>query len=164
MPRILLHPPSGTSTLPSGANPLPQLLHTPSGLAILELQGSINVPAAPSQTSGLTSDEQHAGYTNETPVGRLAFPAYSAANPPEDTAWMKRVYLYVGKHQRLAGEVKKLAKPLAVICRRVGPAADVETMAVDGVSNEEELEIAEIVRFKVIFSQRPEPVGGEMAV
>ncbi len=63
---------------------------------------------------------------------------------------MKRVHLYVGQHQRLTGEVKKLPNPVAIIRKRDGGGAS----AVG-----DELEIAEIVHFKVIFSSRPEPVG-----
>ena len=63
---------------------------------------------------------------------------------------MKSVHLYVGQHQRLTGEVKKLPNPVAVIRKR-----DRGEAAAEG----EELEIAEIVYYKVIFSSRPEPVG-----
>jgi chromosome transmission fidelity protein 8 len=70
----------------------------------------------------------------------------------DDTSWHKRVYLYVGKHQRLTGEVKKLPKPMAVLRKREAAG---ET---DG--GESELEIAEIVYYKLLFAHRPEPVGG----
>lgn len=63
---------------------------------------------------------------------------------------MKRVHLYVGQHQRLTGEVKKLPNPVAVIRKRDNGEA---------IADGEELEIAEIVYFKIIFSSRPEPVG-----
>lgn len=69
---------------------------------------------------------------------------------------MKKVYLYVGKYQRLTGEVKKLGKPLAVI-RKVDEAYN---GAGEGSgSSSEALEIVDIVKFKVLFSGRPEPVG-----
>ncbi|KIW06325.1 hypothetical protein, variant [Verruconis gallopava] len=84
-----------------------------------------------------------------TSVGRLLFPAYSSSAPKEDTAWMKRVYLYVGKHQRLTGEVKKLPKPMGILRRR--PKASTE--------DADELEIVEVVRHKIVFSTRPEPVS-----
>ncbi|KAJ5662765.1 hypothetical protein N7462_011691 [Penicillium macrosclerotiorum] len=155
MPSIQLHPhPSGpatsaTATAPSYPinNPLPQLLRTPSGLALLELQGTINVP---------TSDNEQAEYANEfdaeksvsyeTPIGKLMFPDYSPQNP-DDTKWMKRAYLYVGRYQRMTGEVKKLPRPIAVLQKRAESA---------GV---EELEVVEIVRYKVFFKNRPEPVN-----
>lgn len=65
--------------------------------------------------------------------------------------------MYVGKHQRLTGEVKKLAKPLAVLRRR--RAEDTEQSYANPLS-QEELEIAEIIQYKVLFAHRPEPVGG----
>lgn len=94
----------------------------------------------------------------ETSVGRLVFPLYNGGNS-DDTKWMKRVYLYVGKHQRLTGEVKKLPKALGIIRKREMQA---ETMNIDGENQDgEELEIVEIVKFKVVFSHRPEPVSEE---
>ena len=92
--------------------------------------------------------------SDSTPIGRLVFSNYSSANSPEDTAWMKKVYLYVGKHQRLTGEVKKLAKPLGVVRRK--SRAEAEGQA----EHRDELEIVEVVSWKVVFSSRPEPVGG----
>jgi len=149
MPAIPVYPPGSSSQDHTTYNPLPELLQTPSGLAILELQGTIHVPPLSSEddsTSEDVSTPQHA----ETAVGKLVFPSYSASNPPEDTSWMKRVYLYVGKHQRLTGEVKKLPKAMGIMRKR------------EGVGNGiEELEIMEIVRHKIVFSQRPEPVGNE---
>ena len=63
---------------------------------------------------------------------------------------MKKVHLYVGQHQRLTGEVKKLPNPVAVIRKRNSG---------EIIAEGDELEIAEIVYFKVLFSSRPEPVG-----
>lgn len=61
----------------------------------------------------------------------------------------------------MTGEVKKLAKPLAILRRRDGGGgAEGERR---GTGAGEELEVAEIVRFKVLFASRPEPVGGEVA-
>ncbi|KAF2489376.1 hypothetical protein BU16DRAFT_544765 [Lophium mytilinum] len=142
MPSVPLHlPGANSSTLPA-PNPLPTLLQTPSGLALLELQGTIHAPTA--EESVPSADKSLAE------IGKLVFPLYSELTGQEDTKWMKRVYLYVGKHQRMTGEVKKLGKPLGVLARR--KAED------DG----EELEILEVVRYKIVFSSRPEPVGGEV--
>ena len=119
-------------------NPLPNLLQTPSGLAIIEIQGTINIPPPePNQES--------------THVGRLVFPNYDADDPDGDANWQKTVHLYVGKHQRMTGEVKKLPNPFAILSKR--------EQSEEG-SEGDELEIAEIVYYKVIFSHRPEPVGG----
>lgn len=117
--------------------PLPKLIQTPSGLALLELQGSINLP-----------DD-----SETVQIGSIEFPEYREdALDPTSTAWMKRVYLYVGQHQRLTGEVKKLPRPVAVIRRKGGGDGDGEE------GGKEELEVVEIVRFKLVFGSRPEPV------
>ena len=145
MPAIPLHLPNKDRAADSGgtSQALPQLLQTPSGLAILEIQGTVNAPAA--------------SPTDSSAVGKLVFPQYDATKSTEDTSWQKRVYLYVGKHQRLTGEVKKLATPLAVIRRRQA-SNDVEDAS---IGEHEQLEIAEIVYYKLLFAHRPEPVGSD---
>jgi chromosome transmission fidelity protein 8 len=150
MPSIPIYAPSGASETASIPSPLPQLLQTPSGLALVELQGTINVPAISEEGNGQEANED-ASFTRgiSTPVGKLLFPAYSPSNPKEDTAWMKHVYLYVGKHQRMTGEIKKLPKPMGIMRKR--------TKASD--EDPDELEIVEIVNHKIVFLQRPEPVG-----
>ncbi len=48
-------------------NPLPSLLHTPSGLALLELQGTINLPSFTDEDA--FSTESQAGVkSRETPI------------------------------------------------------------------------------------------------
>lgn len=145
MPSIPLHPTSHPPPPTPPENPLPQLLHTPSGLAIIEIQGTINLPQQPPTTSSPNAQQR----SYETPVGRLVF-------PDGDLKSSKLVYLYIGKHQRLTGEVKELPTPFGVLRRR--------DSATSGGGAErrwegEELEILEIVRWKVLFSQRPEPVS-----
>lgn len=160
MPTVPLYPPRSVAERKTDANPnpLPQLLQTPSGLAILELQGTINLPSTPSQTGENNDTETpNASSTvprHQTPVGRLVFPDYDPSKDPSDKAWQKRVHFYVGKHQRLTGEVKKLAKPLAVVRRRQ---TDGDGCQNAGDAAGDELEIVEIVKHKVIFSSRPEP-------
>ncbi|KAK1832131.1 chromosome transmission fidelity protein 8 [Podospora conica] len=64
---------------------------------------------------------------------------------------MKRVYLFVGENQRLGGEVKKLTKAVGIVRRRGGEE--------DGGQGGE-LEVVDIVRYKICFTNRPEPVEG----
>lgn len=152
MPTIPLHPRPLQASPPS-ENPLPNLLHTPSGLALLELQGTVHFPPS--------SDP-----TGSTQIGKLIFPLYNPQiSDPSDTKWMKRVYIYVGKGQRMTGECKKLAKPFAIVRKRQRGDADVQMGGTDeetgqGKVEDEELEIVELVRYKIVFSSRPEPVGG----
>ncbi|EAQ83763.1 predicted protein [Chaetomium globosum CBS 148.51] len=111
---IPLHP--RTSPTPSTRTPptLPTLLQTPSGLALLELQGTINLPPTPPT---LTSS-QPLSPPPPIPIGRLHFPDYVPGG--DSTAWMKRAWLFVGENQRLQGEVKKLPRAVAVLRRRRG--------------------------------------------
>ncbi|KAL2857890.1 chromosome transmission fidelity protein 8 [Aspergillus pseudoustus] len=154
MPSIPLHP-RPSAPRDETHNPLPDLLQTPSGLALLELQGTINFPiqdaSQPEDGPSIALDPDARSAIYETPIGKLMFPDYSAHAAPDDNRWMKRAYLYVGRYQRMTGEVKKLPKPLAIIQRcpkQLGP---------DDAS--EELEVVEIVKYKLIFKNRPEPVN-----
>lgn len=152
-----LHPrPQASSSSPSSRNdnnPLPPLLHTPAGLALLELQGTINLPD--DDTSPNDDESQPNNLVN---IGRLNFPDYrpdSLLFDPAGTAWMRRAYLYVGQHQRLTGEVKKLPKALGIVRRRQQRPEDSGV----GEEGEEQLEMVEVVKYKIVFSSRPEPVG-----
>jgi chromosome transmission fidelity protein 8 len=136
MPAIPIRPPEKIDE--NTVNPLPHVLQTPSGMAIIEIQGTIHAPVA--------SDNGDANKISDIKVGNLIFPFYNA-KAPDDDGWMKQVYLYIGKHQRLTGQVKKLPKAMAVL-RRKEPQS-------------EELLITEIIKYKIVFSQRPEPVGEE---
>lgn len=134
-------------------NPLPQLIQTPSGLAILELQGTINLPT---QFDGNGSEVEGHGLQ----IGRISFPDHHPeTQDAASTVWMKRVHLYVGQHQRLTGEIKKLPKPLAVIRKKSRSELDVDMTDVPAETVKDDLEIIEIIKYKLMFSHRPEPVG-----
>ncbi|KAK0635034.1 Ctf8-domain-containing protein [Bombardia bombarda] len=156
-PTIKLHPrPAAAASIDHTNDNLPKLLQTPAGLALLELQGTINVPEPDDDDvdmNGATSSSEEG-----VQVGQLIFPDYRPDSilGGESTAWMKRVYMYIGQHQRLMGEVKKLPKPLAVVRRREREGAEGK----EGEEGEEDLEVVEIVKYKIVFSQRPEPVTG----
>jgi len=119
-------------------------LQTPSGLALLELQGTINLP-----------QDANGDALGGVQVGRLDFPDFVPGT--EGSAWMKRVHLYVGQHQRLTGEIKKLPKAMAVVRKR-------ENKVISGTGGEtleqgEHLEVVEIVKYKLMFPNRPQPAG-----
>ncbi|KAL2149415.1 hypothetical protein VTH82DRAFT_8066 [Thermothelomyces myriococcoides] len=173
---ISLHPRPHNSSAPfqnrsSWPNPLPHLLQTPSGLALLELQGTINLPPQPQDP---VRDPAVATTTPAIPIGRLHFPAYDGC--ADSTAWTKKVWMYVGEHQRLQGEVKKLPKPVAVLRKRRGGTSEPGAGGVgldewgvgsrgqaEAEAGTEELEVVDIVKWKIVFSSRPEPVGSEAA-
>jgi len=134
MPTVNVYPPS-TVRDTAVTNPLQPLLQTPFGLAIIEIQGTLNI--------------SHPSTDPIQDIGRLVFPNIPAGTVPslEDTKWTKKVLLYIGKNQRLTGEAKKLPNPLAVIRRK--------EITEDG-STGDELEIMDIVRYKLFFGSRPE--------
>lgn len=167
-------------------NPLPKLLQTPSGLAILEIQGTINYPAEGNEdilgcfedgdSESLPSKSNAKSRCRESKIGHLVFPDYDDKNF-DDTAWMKRVYMYVGHYQRLTGEVKILPKAIAILGRskdrgnNYGMYEDNGPKTVENPKNyfydddddrDIQLEILEIVKYKILFANRPEPVGGEV--
>lgn len=131
----------------SSGNPLPHLLHTPLGLAIIEIQGTIH---APNLDRSETEDDSQDNIRT-IGVGRLEFPHYDGSEA--EGPWMKRVYLYIGKHQRLTGEIKKLPKPLVVLSKK---AAEIRS---NDEGPDDQLSIDAIVKHKILFSSRPEPVG-----
>jgi len=140
MPTVDVYP-AGTVSSPTVTNPLPPLLQTPFGLAIIEIQGTLNI--------------SHPSTDPIQDIGRLVFPSIPAGTVPrpDDTKWTKKVLLYIGKNQRLTGEAKKLSKPLAVIRRKE---RDEEENDENGSSGRDELEIMDIVRYKLFFGGRPE--------
>lgn len=141
-------------------NPLPHVIQTKAGLALLEIQGTINLPGHSDEDAfDSVGGEGEDARVMETPVGRLVFPEYEGREGQGDS-WMKRVYLYVGKHQRLTGEVKKLPKAIAVIRKRTNQDGGAEESVMEGEEGAtEELEVVETIKYKILFSTRPEPVG-----
>ncbi|KAH8177929.1 ctf8 domain-containing protein [Sarocladium implicatum] len=146
MTTVNIYPPRSREP---ASSPLPQLLQTPSGLALLELQGTINLPSQSDST-----EDSSPSLPEGIDVGRLDFPDYDPN--AEGSAWMRRVHMYIGQHQRLTGEVKKLPRPIAVVRKRGGGGGD-DQNDIDDESGD--LEIAEVVKYKILFSNRPEPVG-----
>jgi len=65
----------------------------------------------------------------------------------------------------MTGECKRLPKPVAVVRKRGvddgGEDRDVDMEGGEGA--QESLEIVEVVRWKVVFSARPEPVSDVVA-
>ena len=69
----------------------------------------------------------------------------------------------------MTGECKKLGKPIGIVRKRETKADGDGDTGMSGVSEEgededrgktEELEIVEIVKYKIVFSARPEPISG----
>jgi chromosome transmission fidelity protein 8 len=135
--KVKVHPPS-SQRQPQGPNPLPPVIQTPSGLALLELHGSFKISDA------AANENEGTGVR----IGKIDFPLYKPESP-EDESWMKKVYMYVDRGSRLRGEVKKLPKAIAIVRKRDGQSE----------GSNEVLEVAEVVKYKIYFAERPEPIG-----
>ncbi|KAJ1337921.1 Ctf8 [Microdochium nivale] len=145
--------PANRDALSLDLRALPPVIQTPVGLAMLELQGTINLPQVEDTDDSIP----------EIPIGRMTFPDYHPeTQDSSSTAWMKRVQLFIGQNQRLTGEVKKLPRAIAILRKRQ---VDSDIAMEDGVSGTaaEDLEVVEIVKYKLMFSHRPEPVGTSRA-
>ncbi|KAF8416764.1 sister chromatid cohesion protein Ctf8 [Tirmania nivea] len=179
MPTVPLHPPTHpTTTLPD--NPLPPFLHTPHGIFLLELQGTLQIEQLSSTSQPDPSSIPEGYHTQRLPIGLLAFPPDAFKMMPKTAAQGGKrgkngavkevggVLLFVGRWQKMRGEVRELGRPLGVLRRREvegdrmvgggegdGGNGGVQAEGVQG----EEVEIVDVVRWKVVFSTRPEPVG-----
>ncbi|KAK9248189.1 chromosome transmission fidelity protein 8 [Lipomyces tetrasporus] len=122
------------NTLPANSGSsfydFPQVLQTPSGLALIEIQGTLNT--GQSSADGTPSE-----------IGRLTFDG--------KTAW-----LWIGDYQRMEGTIVDLSPPFGVL-RRV-TRQESEKQEENGSPDGTAVEIVEVIRKKILFTSRPEPV------
>ncbi|CCE73188.1 Piso0_000211 [Millerozyma farinosa CBS 7064] len=121
-----------------------RIITTPFGLALLDIQGELNIPDRISEEADSISGGTGAYITideiyHAVSVGKLHI---NENNPREAT-------LLVGKSQKLIGTVDDLKPPLAVM--RI-PNREQEAQA------GEQVKIVDILRKKVVFKNRPLPV------
>ena len=137
------------------------LIFTPYGLMLLEIQGELNLPNEFPQGQPKT-DEDHKYLNNFITINEIQH-AVKFGNLVFDEKDNSKVTLYIGKSQRLLGNVVKLSTPLAVL--RI-PLKNEDEMMVDSNNDnvnkfkqeEELIKLVDIVKAKVIFKQRPLPI------
>ena len=61
----------------------------------------------------------------------------------------------------MTGEIKKLPKPLAIVRKFSKQSTEPPAAASIG---DQVLEIIDVVKYKIVFSQRPEPISEEVQV
>jgi chromosome transmission fidelity protein 8 len=145
MPRAILEKQQHSAT----DNLLPQILHTPSGLALIEIQGKIHVGTQPLIQSALDlqvvseedSRDELVDSSKHRKLGTLEF---------SDNG--KDVNLIIGKHQRLRGKISELKTPLAVL------KMDELTHSSPLKNDIKTIPILEVIKYKILFNTRPEPV------
>lgn len=144
MPIALL---SQSNTAPT-VTTLPSVLQTPSGLILVEVQGTIHVGAhtlVSTEGLGLNSQSENAP-AEEKSVRFLGTFDFSQVEKKEIT-------LVIDEHQCLRGKITKLKAPLAVL------KMDNATRDGDGgTSDQISIPIMGLIESKVVFSTRPEPI------
>lgn len=119
---------------------LPEILRTPSGTVMLEIQGVINVGETPLIRTELDLGPQKRDFSSEEiAIGKIDLNQVTEAG--------STVVLEMGKTQLLRGKVVKLGVPLAIL--------EVSATTENG---ESELPVLEVITHKAVFSTRPEPV------
>ncbi|KAK9459303.1 Ctf8-domain-containing protein [Lipomyces oligophaga] len=129
------------STERSQTDLLSQVIQTPSGLALMEIQGLLHI--AP-----LKSDDLE----EEAEIGRLTFEG--------QVPW-----LWIGNHQRLEGKLVDLKQPVGVMRRQDDPHdLHLHNRNSDDSGNGygNHVEFVEVIRRKIVFSTRPEPLVGSI--
>ena len=134
------------------------LIFTPYGLMLLEIQGELNLPIEFPQGQPKTDEDRE--YLNNFITINEIHHAVKFGNLVFDEKDNSKVTLYVGKSQRLLGNVVKLSTPLAVL--KI-PLKNEDEMMIDNDDNanqqeEELIKLMDIVKAKVIFKQRPLPI------
>lgn len=155
---------------------LPKVLHTPSGLALLEIQGTIHIGKRQLTSSGGlgldTQDDEvkedddedmSDGDDDIEEVGKFDFSDLEKGG--------SEVVLQIGKFQRLRGKLVKLKMPLAML--RIDPGSGESVVEPPGTQEakeqrfhsiandcdaEVEVPILDIVYYKILFATRPEPI------
>lgn len=104
---------------------------TPLGNTILEIQGDLDVPKTP------PADDPDQRFFQQDGVDVVRFGLLSL------DVTQKKATLYVGKKQRLLGSIVKLEAPLGML------KFNSETQIV---------ELEDIIKYKIIFKDRPLPI------
>ena len=118
------------------ATGLPEVLRTPAGTVLLEIQGQINVGPTPLLRTELDAPGTAAALAEASPalIGDVDLARVDEQGAP--------VTLAV-ESQLLRGSVVKLAAPLAVLDVSAGEAPEVP--------------VVDVITHKLVFSKRPEP-------
>lgn len=117
----------------------PVTISTPYGLAIIEIQGELNVPVG--MPPDHASEEYKANFTKVNDE----FSAVKFGQLEFDEKDKTRAVLYIGKSQRLLGNIVSLSTPLGVL-------------RID--SSKKDVKMVDIIYKKIIFKERPLPIMG----
>ncbi|RCK57645.1 Chromosome transmission fidelity protein 8 [Candida viswanathii] len=133
------------------SSPSDNLIFTPYGLTLLEIQGELNLPLE--HPTGEPQSAEDAEYLSNFITVKDVYHAVKFGNLVFDAHDDKKVTLFIGKSQRLLGNVVKLQTPLAVM--RIPTNRDEDDMDDE---DDQKVKLVDIVKAKLIFKQRPLPI------
>lgn len=131
----------------AGKSKYPPIIETPSGIALLEIQGTININDR-ALTAGSVSDLSN-GLDNFNPYLRRKIGKIDFSNHENG-----EIVMEVDEHQRLRGKITKLKQPLGLLKLN----KDDDNTVGNDENAEIEIPIVEIITHKVVFATRPEPL------
>lgn len=121
-----------------------QLISTPFGLLMLEIQGELNLP------SEVPSEDDRSGQLSNFAIINDIYHAVRFGKLDFDEIDPSKVTLFIGKSQRLLGTIVNLDNPLGVL--------RIPTRLEGQNETGEDIKIVDIVKKKIIFKQRPLPI------
>lgn len=143
---------------------LPHVLRTPSGLVLIEIQGTIHVGSKILTSTGGLGLVTEASKENATINKSLGFKPFSLDSPVDfvgkfDFSQIEtgehNITLIIDQHQRLRGKLTKLKKPLIILGIDSG-LNKFETEHKQAISID--IPIEDVIESKIVFSSRPEPI------
>lgn len=130
------------------------LISTPYGLSILEIQGELNLPTSIPTESQLNIDQNKEYISNFAKVDDI-YHAVRFGTLDFDAKDFTKVTLYIGKSQRLLGSIVDLDIPLGVM--RIPSKYDANGNSIEEC-DQEKIKIIDIIKKKIIFKNRPLPI------
>lgn len=125
-----------------------EIISTPYGLSILEIQGELNLPTSLSQEQ-IDKNPEGDYVSNFAKVDDIYY-AVKFGKLDFDPKDSTKVTLFIGKSQRLIGSMVNLNPPLGVMRIPHNEGNDEEIS--------EDIKIVDIIKKKIIFKHRPLPI------
>lgn len=152
---------------------IPEILRTPSGTLLVEIQGTINVGTRPLITSDLDLQVKDQEYNdNDDDNDCSTDPIMTSSSAQFEKAVLRRlgrldfsshlngkgkeVVLDIGRHQRLRGKITQLDPPLALL--HMNPTDSPRVPLTNVKPSSVVIPVVEVIRHKLVFNYRPEPV------
>ncbi|KAI5964290.1 uncharacterized protein KGF55_002232 [Candida pseudojiufengensis] len=134
------------------------IISTKYGSTLLEIQGELNLPSHKPKDITKLSKEDQEKMSNFITIDNV-YDAIKFGHLEFDSKDETKVTLFIGKSQRLIGNLVKLDIPLGIL-KIPKKQPDESKMDIDFEEGEEEenIQMIDIIQAKLIFKQRPLPI------